>query len=521
MELNDKAVTAARKEGDKKFGKFSQEQINAIRSKAKHNLFFLAYGLLGYDKLSKKFHGDLCRWLDLTTNDLYREILLPRSHYKSTIVTISDSIQIVLPDDLGTAAYPRNLGTNARLLIAHETSDAASRFLQSITQHFTGNPTLLFFFPECIPQKGARLNKNELELPRTQIWSEPTFDTIGVGGKAQGRHYNYIKPDDIYGSAARDSKAERDTTISWIDNLQSLLITPRTDHIDFVGTRWAFDDAYAHIHKTYGSRLKKYIRSCEEFDETLQKKVPIFPEEFTTESLEILKKNRQVWNAQYANNPAEGAAAFQSEWLRYYKWTGPRKISLIDGELHTPLDVGDLDKIILIDPAMMGQAGFIVTGTDHRNRIVTLEAEKRSWKPPELIEKIFQSVIRWQPRLVAIEEVLFSGLFQHWLQREMSVRGISFKLEPVKTGQKSKETRVHGLSNYFSAGQIYFNESQTELIEEFKQFGASEDYHMLDALAYGPRFWRASNNQNKVNMYRDAERALLESRDPLTGYSDY
>lgn len=514
IELDDKAITQARKVGDAKYKNFSDEQIKLIRSKAKNDLFFLAYGLLGYDRLSKVFHGHLCEWLGKTNKEQYREILLPRSHYKSTIVTISDSIQIALPDDLQTSPYPRNLGPNVRLLIAHETSDAASRFLGSIIQHFTANPALLFFFPECIPQKGMRLNKNELELPRSSIWSEPTFDTIGVGGKAQGRHYNYVKPDDIYGAAARDSKAERETTISWVDNLQSLLITPRTDHIDFVGTRWAFDDVYSHIHTMYGGRLKKYIRSCEEFNPETQKKEPIFPEEFDTESLAILKKNRQVWNAQYANNPSEGSAAFQSEWLRLYKWVGPRRISI--DEQHK--DTNDLDKIILIDPAMNGLAGFIVTGTDSKNRVIVLEAEKRSWTPPELIEKIFQSVIRWQPRLVAIEEVLFSGLFQHWLAREMSVRGISFKLEPVKTGGKAKEVRVHGLSNYFSAGQIYFNENQTELIEEFREFGATDNYHMLDALAYGPRFWRAANVSGNINMYREAERKFLEEADPLTGY---
>lgn len=514
----ESSIERAKKIGDKKYKDFTDDQIKLIRSKSKNDLFFLSHGLLGYDKLSINLHGHLCEWMRLTNGEQYREILLPRSHFKSTVVTISDSVQIALTDDNKTSPYPRNLGPDCRILIAHETSEAATRFLNSITQHFTSNPALIFFFPELVPRKGMRLNKNELELPRNSIWSEPTFDTIGVGGKAQGRHYNYIKPDDIYGAAARDSKAERETTISWVDNLQSLLITPRTDHIDFVGTRWAFDDIYAHIESTYKDRLKKYVRSCEEFDEKLQKKVPIFPEYFDEDSLKILKKNRQIWNAQYANNPSEGSAAFQPEWKRFYKQIGPRKLRITEGDNISEIDTGDLDKLILIDPAMNGLGGFIVTGTDHRNRIFTLEAEKKTWTPPQLVEKIFASVIRWQPRLVAIEEVLFSGLFQHWLQREMSFRGISFKLEPVKTGGKAKVVRVNGLSNYFSAGQIYFNEDQTELIEEFTEFGATDNYHMLDALAYGPKLWRTGVLMSRVNQYKDAELKMLTGMDNLTGY---
>lgn len=514
-------TSLAKKKADRLYGNFTDDQIKAIRHKAKHDLFFLSYGLLGYDKLSEGLHGNFCEFLRKTNNEQYRLVLLPRSHYKSTVFTISDSIQIALTDDLGTSPYPRNLGPNCRILIAHEVADAAGRFLNSITQHFTINPAILFFFPELIPQKGMLLNKKELELPRSSIWSEPTFDTIGVGGKAQSRHYNYIKPDDLYGAAARDSKAERESTISWIDNLQSLLITPRTDHIDFVGTRWAFDDCYAHIIKTYGNRLVKYIRSCEEFDEIQQKKVPIFPEEFTPESLEILKKNRQVWNSQYANNPSEGSVAFQSEWLRTYIKKGLTTLVIKNNNEEYSVDQRDLDINILIDPAMNGLAGFIITGTDSKNKIYVLEAEKKSWTPPELVEKIFQSVTRWRPRLVVIEEVLFSGLFQPWLQREMVFRGISFKLEPVKTGGKAKEVRVHGLSNYFSGGQIYFNENQTELIEEFREFGATDNYHMLDALAYGPKIWRASINRRTQEADRKAIEELLATRDGLTGYSTY
>ena len=509
----------ARKKADEVTKQFDQEQINHLRKKAKNDLFFLCYGILGYDQLSKNLHGDLCKWMVGSDTKQYREILLPRSHYKSTIGTISDTIRIILPDDSGNSSYPRNIGTNARILITHETSESASRFLVSITNHFLVNPLILALFPECIPNRAKhRINLKELELPRSAIWNEPTVDTMGVGAKKQGAHYNYIKADDIYGVDARDSEAAHRTTIDWVDNLQSYLTTPDTDKIDFIGTRYKFDDVYNHIQKTYDDQLYKYVRSCEEIDEKGIRYL-IFPEKFTPKSVEILKKNRKVWNAQYANNPSEGGTQFQEEWLRYYKWKSAREIIVTEtGQADEVIHIDELDKIILVDPAVNGLAGFIVTGSDHKGRNFILDAQKSNWKPPELVNLIFASVVKWNPRLVGIEDVLFSTLFQHWIGREMSLRNLKFKIEPIRPKGKSKEQRVLGLANYFSSGQIYFNNAQTELIEEFKEFGATTNYHMLDALAYGPSLWRVPLHKGRIASYQSAEEAIWASRDAETGY---
>jgi hypothetical protein len=518
--------------------KFTDEEVALARRKMKTNLFFLCYSILGYQKLTQNLHLDFCIWAKKTLLAQYREALLPRSHYKSTVFTIGDSIQIVLPDDVGDQPYPRNLGTSARLLISHETSEAATRFLHSITSHFTTNPLLLAFFPECMPNPRIhRINKLELELPRNSIWSEPTIDTVGVAGRSQGRHYNYIKCDDIYGAAARDSKAERESTILWVDNLQSLLISPRTDHIDFVGTRWAHDDVYAHLHKVYGNRLVRYIRSCEEKEiidgKETGRKVPIFPEEFSPESLEILKRNRIVWNAQYANNPFEGGSVFQEEWLKYYNWKRfSRELVIFEGENGAEtrtIDIESLDICILYDPAMEnGLGGYVITGTDDKMNIYILKAEKKTWDPPEFVDILFKDILTWKPRAVYIEDVLFSGLYQHWLHTEQQVRGIKFRVEGIKIGKTEKPIRVAGLSNYFAARQIYFNAGMTDLIEEYREFGATDNYHMLDAMSMGTKkdrdgrqIWRAGVNKIRLDANSELMKKLMANRDPITGYGSY
>lgn len=502
---------------EKNASEYTTDEWKYLRLRSKNDLFFLNYGVLGYKKLSINLHGDLCNWYSSNEVNQFVEVLLPRSHYKSTVLTIGDSIRIALPDDSGVAEWPRNLGTNVRIMLGHEVHDMSSRFLKSIAGHFLGNPVLMGLFPECVPNpKKHRINLYELELPRTEIWSEPTFDTIGVGGRSQGRHYNFLKLDDLFGDKARDSATERQTTLDWFDNIQSFFSTFAKDHFDLIGTRWSFNDLYAHAHIQYGNLLKRYIRGCEEVNPTTGEKFAIFPEEFPLDKLTVLKKNRKIWTAQYANDPKEGATEFQEGWKKWYHWVGENRVSTFGG---TPINVrSETDNVILIDPAMNGLAGYVITAMDRNDKVYTLEATKKVFSPPELVEKIFKDVVRWQPRVVVIEAVLFSELFQHWIMREMSIRGIRFKIEPAKTKQKAKFARVSGLSNYFSAGQILMHEGQTDLIEEFDNFGATSNYHLLDALAYGPEFWKRGG-MNIHAQVQDSALNKLNGRDAVTGYS--
>jgi predicted phage terminase large subunit-like protein len=453
-------------------------------------------------------------------NFQFREILMPRGHYKSTISTISDSIRIALPDDVGDQGWPYCLGTDARILIGHELHDTAKRFLSAIQSHFLSNPTLMGLFPECIPtERVQRINTSELELPRTEWWPEPTFDTMGVGGRSQGKHWNFLKLDDLFGDKARDSDAERMATYDWFDNVQSFFSSFAQDKIDLIGTRWAFDDLYAHAHKMYEDDLHKYIRKCEEPDER-GNLVSIFPEEFPQEKLKILKRKPKVYLSQYQNDPDSSATEFQQSWLRYYNFVGTTRIATFSGSARPRvLTTGELDKVILIDPAMDGNAGYIITGTDAGNNVYILHAEKNSWKPNELVNKIFEDVAKYQPRLVVIEAVTFSEVYKSWVESEMKVRGLRFRIEPAKTRNRSKDNRIKGLTNYFAAGQIFFSETQHDLLKEYREFGASKDIHILDALAYGPEYWRAAPPKRDYDDYRKAAQEVMTNRDIHTGYS--
>jgi predicted phage terminase large subunit-like protein len=525
--IDEERIKIARKDAESRASELSTEEWYKLRRLCKRDLFFLAYSVLGYTRLSVNLHGHLCKWVIDTEDKRFREELLPRGHFKSTLITIADSIRIVLPnDDNGYQVWPHCLGPESRILLAHEThTSAGNLFLGPIIGHFLSNPLLMALFPECVPDpRKQRVNKNELELPRKSIWGEPTFDTLGTGGRAQGRHYNFLKLDDLIGDKARDSKTEMQAAKDWFDNIESLFSTFKLDKFDLTGTRWAFDDLYAHAHRSYGDELTKYIRAVEETNEVTGKKETIFPEEFKGQ-LERLRRKPIVFNAQYLNDPSQSGTGFNPEWKQFYQYvpnTGNKKISYLNalgGEQITQY-VSELDILFLIDPATVNEYGFIITGTNHRSKTFILEAVKHAWKPPEFVPFLFSKVIQYKPRTVFIEEVLFSKLYQAWLSREMSMRGTRFRIEGVQTKNKAKDQRILGLSTYFESGALVFNENHEDLIEEYKIFGNAdpEQLHLLDALAQGIGRWRAP-----VAGFTSVDEEILVQQtrkiDPVSGYS--
>jgi len=437
-----------------------------------------------------------------------------------------DGLQIALPDDLNLCPYPRNLGPNVRIAIIHETDTMASNILREIQNWVLSSDTLRFLFPDIIPEaRTRRVNTSQLEFNRTATWKEPTFETMGVGTKAQGRHYNRLKLDDIYGPEARDSQTARSKTLQWFDELQPFLVTPKTDGFDLVGTRYDHEDVYAHAMDKFGEKLPRYIRSVIEFNPKTQQYEPIFPEMFTLESLEELKKNQKIWTSNYLNAPDfREVRDLDPSWIRHFEWLDDRKKTLVGftGTERVKRHVDELDKLLFIDPAVEGDAGWIITGSDyvsHKPNIFTLDAFRGPIPPDKMIPRIFNAVERWGLRAVVIEEVLFSRLYRHWLQSEMRHRNFYFNIIPAKTGQKQKDARVLGLVPYFNASQIYFHKDQKALHEEYNQFGLGSSYHILDALAYGPEFWRAAVDRGTIHRRKQAQDKFLAMRNPITGYT--
>lgn len=544
---DEKALSARRRSAESKLKNLTSDEILYLRKRAKTDLFFLTYSLLEYQLLSEGLHGHYAKWLQQNWGARYRLTLLPRDHYKSTENTVSDSVQMALPNDAGVTAHPYCLGPNIKLLLSHENRESASRFLYEITAAFMEKPLMLALFPDCIPSKGKqRINKWELDLPRTDHHKEPTFDTIGVNGAAQGRHFNWLKLDDLVGEEARDSELVMKRVLMWFDNINSLLTRLKIDGWDLTGTRWSALDVYSHAMGNYGiNEAKSFIPAIPQVDReklvredgqlivyarsALENGLPIFPEEFSLEDLNRIRKNPIVWAAQYANNPREsGLTGLQPHWLKFYNLSGDgQKIVVFAGDNTWSVRIRDLDILILIDPAMAegsksDHCGIVVTGTDRKMNVYILEAFKDRLKPPQLLDKMFQLYVRWHPRLISIEEVAFSGIYKYWFRERCQKLGVYPSIHEYKRpggrNAKTKKEYIKAIAPYAAAGQIYALEGMHQLRDEWDWFPLGDSEHILDALSQGPSIWAAGSEQKTEKTHETAMEKLQEFRDALTGY---
>lgn len=538
--FDEKEINAARKRAEKKFGETTTEDYEYLRKRAKNDLFFLCTGPLEYSNLSVNFHGHFINWTERHRDKQFKMTLLARGHYKSTIKTVAESIQMSLTNDAEMVEHPFCLGPNNKILIAHEVRETASKFLYQITAAFTRKELMLFLFPELIPtKKSNRMNKWELELPRSEHHSEATFSTIGAGGAAQGGHYTHLMLDDLVGKEARESESVMKSTLEWFDNVLPLRTHFAIDGWDLIGTRWAFNDVYSHAMKNYGIHVEGSVLRCLNKSDiakygngqmytyargAIENGEIVFPEQMTEQEIKVLRKNKLVWAAQFANNPVEAGMTEFGYPLKHYNVDTQGNIVVFTGDSSYKRYLRDLSIYILVDPSMgeTNQAdptGIVVTGVDHRSNIFLLETVKKRLKPPEFVSQMFRLYVKYRPRILAIEEVNFSAIYRYWIEKESKANGVHLPVTAYKPGSKrSKEARIRALGNFFAAGQVYVSESMHEFIDEYEQFPMGDSQHLLDALAQGPNYWGA-NMDYKTQEKRTAMIEIMqEDRSALTGY---
>ena len=540
--FDEEALTVRRDAAEKRYRDLTGEQIRLMRRRCKMEPFFLASVALEYELLSLSLHNHYMSWLKWNRGYQFRMSLLPRDHYKSTANTETDSVQMALPVEDLQLPHPYNLGPNIKLLLTHEVHEHASRFLYKIGKAFREKPLMLVLYPELIPSpRVQRMNKTELELPRDVHHAEPTFDTLGVAAAEQGRHYNWLKIDDPIGKEARDSITVMLKVKQWFDNITSLLTRPKYDGFDLIGTRWSADDVYSHAVKVYGVNQKRSIlraydqRDVDRFEDgamciyargAIENGLPIFPEEFTLDILNRIRRNPMVWAAQYANNPREGAMTkLDQQWLKFYNVAAGDRLVIFEGNGVRSVRTRNLDRVIMIDPSVgerdtSDETGFVVTGTDPKMNIYVLEAFRKRMKPPELIDELFRLYTKWNPRLISIESVAFSALIKYWFEQKCVSLGVYPAIYDYKRGpQKAKQAYIEALGNYGAAGQIYIMEGMHQLRDEWEWFPLGETDHILDAMSQGPEVWAPGRELTYKDDMKKAMAVVEGERDDQTGYS--
>lgn len=497
--------------------------------------YYLGKVILGYELLRPKTHGPLCKFID-TCEATRRMEQMPRSHLKTTIVTVIKRIQDVLKN------------STLRILIVGNTGTNAETHLAKIRGQFQQNDLLRWLYPERFwenPRTQAQeWSHKRLFFPTKAVHGEPTFDTIGARGGVVSRHYDIINADDLIADDEYTSEIEMAKTIEWASGIESLFVPPiEKGLLDIPCTFWSTVDVYAFFEQYFGGRHEPVVTGPYSYQRgplavfrrgAIEDGKPIFPEAVSMEFLERLQnENPERYAAQYANDPYNsGTTEFKSEWLRYYTPRDPNMDLLLAWQpgVEKPEIVkrSRLHIVSMCDPHAGGtrrklkstRAAVITTGVDaNKGRVYILDCWIKRAPTNEIVDEIIKQNNYWSPQTFSVETNGFQKMLKFWLEERVERDGHPdipiYEYNPE--GDKDGLQRIKGLQPLMRAGNIWLQAGFIELKEEMNSYphGLKDG---LDCLAQGLRHWNIGFDSVSVAEYDEYERAVRAMRNVVTGY---
>lgn len=473
-----------------------------LAERGRSSLYFFSKAVLGYNRLNVHTHGGMCEFHDRNPAR-FKETLMPRGTYKSTIKTISGALQRVA----------RN--AEERVLITNENDGNAQRFLYSIKTHAETNKVFRALYSDLIPPdtKKIRWNNEALDFVREGKYPEASITGRGITSALTSQHYTHMILDDLISIEAIKSPAIMQDTIMRAHQILSLAVDPRTSTWDLVGTRWGFADLYSDFEQKYAGVMARYIRSA------IEDGVYLFPEMLGPDELALMRSSYgpYLYSCLYQNNPRnEDVQDFNIQDLRFWKWDSLESSVILydrDGKIKEIVDLTDLDISVTVDLAGAEKVkddrnAITCTGVTPAGDVVVLESFAKRCTPLQVIEQLFYIASRYPVRVYGIEDIAYQKAFKYFLKQECDRRGVFMHVKPLKAIGK-KETRIRGLQPVLATGHLYILPTHHTLRDEMADFplGAHDD--ALDALSMQLQVWPQRVSAEHWEKYKASEKRLL------------
>lgn len=204
-------------EGHEQYGLLVAAKANAeierrsLRERAEASLYVFCRDVLGYGDLYEPLHRPLCDFVQQPTKQL---LLLPRGHFKSTVVSVSYPLWLL-------AKFP-----DTRILIANATLDNPRKWVAEQLSHLRGNEVLRWVFPEMVPQKDIDdfgFVESYTVPSRKATWGEASVEITSVSNNVVSRHYEVILFDDLVSAENSATKLGLETVETLYREDQALL----------------------------------------------------------------------------------------------------------------------------------------------------------------------------------------------------------------------------------------------------------------------------------------------------------
>jgi len=439
--------------------------------------------------LSPAFHMPLCNYVQTTPypRNLY---LLPRGHFKTSLLTVAKNIQRIL------------LNPQIRILISSNKSENAEAMLTELKGHLL-HERLLWGFPEILDEEPAkRFDKwtnSQVTVKRKRKSKEATIEVIGVSGELTSKHFDHATFDDIVG---KENSATRELMMGVIDfyKMAQPLMDPGSTQ-DMIGTTWHYADVYAWLleqKQKHGMPLGVYFKPCwepappEAIGASLVPSFgwvrPVFPERFTVEHLlqERASMGPSGFAAQYLLNPVSADTTILPR-------ENLRTLSRLEFELLTKDQ--DLWWCMTVDPAITVNkwsdfSAVAVGAFDRDNNLYIVDLRRGKWRESELVREIYSCYHRYPGiKAIGFEKTGFQRIFMRLFTSEGERTGRFLPIIGLeKDTHKTKQVRIRALEPIWMNGQLVVLEDVpafADFLEEAERFRTDrESAHddLLDAV---------------------------------------
>jgi hypothetical protein len=464
--------------------------IKIIADRGKESFWYFVSQILStspaFSLIEEVPHKKMC---DLAQNwkKSKRIFLFPRDTFKTTVLVVAYALWEMV----------RN--PNIKILLSSRTLENSKASLKAIKSVIETHELFRVCYGDLKGEPGWLEDKITISTRTGQGWREPTIIIGGVGTESVGMHFNLILFDDPHDRTnIRTPMMIRDV-ISYYQGLLPCL-DKREGKLQITATRWHHQDLINHCLINEPNNFDIEIKPAywEENGET----VYFFPSRLTEEVLvrEKAALGTYFFSCQFLNSPIDDEnASFRKDWLRYFSFDGST-LHLMDKNdfVDEKISAKDLNIFVAIDPAgrgtitqqrLLDYTGVVVVGVDHQRRWFILEAwRKKGLRPTNIIDIIIEIWLKYKPEIIGVEEVTFQGEISAGLETKVLKCGLKGRIytKELRHQNRSKNSRIKGLSPLYEYGRIYHNRNLFDLEDELLRWSINSTVHddIIDALAY-------------------------------------
>ena len=281
------------------------------------------------------------------------------------------------------------------------------------------------------------------------VYPEATLEISGHTTDVTGRHYDYIKADDLVTKDSVTNETMIQKTRQYFSLLKFLFNQPEWGIMDVVGTPYHFNERYATLKKSKG--VSSWIVPVINKSGSMT-----FPERFTAEGVTrfISESGMSSYEAScqlYLNPIPTDEQTFR-----------PSYFEKPDFYYVRPPD--NLRVYIFVDPASKRRkesdyTALISIGVDSRNQWYLLDIIRDKLGPDERVNLAIRMAKKYGLHKIHYETIGFQDTDAHNIRRASKEQGYYVEVEEIKAASQSKEDRIRGLQFMYEQGNVHWPES--------------------------------------------------------------